>query len=76
MNNNRQVDDQNTDQAGAAEILKNLRDNAFDSNEEKLAVALGRPAEEIQSFINGEGTIDDDVLIKARGIALERGIEV
>ena len=76
MNNNRQVDDQNTDQAGAAEILKNLRDNAFGSNEEKLAVALGRPAEEIQSFINGEGTIDDDVLIKARGIALERGIEV
>ncbi|HEY7786649.1 MAG TPA: hypothetical protein VIB00_18105 [Pyrinomonadaceae bacterium] len=76
MNNNRHVDDQNTDQAGAAEILKNLRDNAFDANEEKLAVALGRPAEEIQSFINGEGTIDDDVLIKARGIALERGIEV
>jgi plasmid maintenance system antidote protein VapI len=75
MNENPQVDDQNTNQAEAAELLRNLRDNAFDSNEEKLAVALGRPAAEIQSFINGEETIDDDVLIKARGIASERGIE-
>ena len=70
------IDDQGTDQETAAAILTSLRDNAFDTSDEKLALALGRPAEEITAWIEGSETIDGDVLLKARNLAMERGIEI
>jgi acetolactate synthase small subunit len=70
------VDDKGTDQEEAQNILARLRDQGFDSDNEKLAVALGRSAEQIQAMISGVETIDDDIVMKARGIALNRGIEV
>ena len=70
------VDDQGTTQDEAAQILRNLRDRGFESSDEKLAIALGRTAEEIQAFSVGREIIDDDVMMKARGIALHRGIRV
>lgn len=70
------IDDQETSQDEAAQILRDLRDDAFDGSEEKLALALGRPAEEIQSWVNGEGTIDGDVVLKAKTLAAERGVSV
>ena len=76
MNSDQIVDDQGTNQSDAVALLKNLRDRAFDSSDEKLALALGRPADEIESWLNGAGTIDDDVVMKARGIAQKRGVEV
>jgi hypothetical protein len=69
-----EIDDQGTNQEEAAQILRNLRDNAFDGGDEKLALALGRPAEEIQEWINGAGTIDGDVVLKAKALAIERGV--
>ena len=71
-----QVDDKGTDQEEAKQILVNLRDRGFDGDNEKLATALGRSIEQCEAFINGTETIDDDVVMKARGIALQRGIEV
>ena len=70
------IDDQGTDQAAASNILKHIRDVAFESNDEKLALALGRPAEEIEGWTSGSGVIDGDVIMKARGLALNRGIEI
>ena len=70
-----QIDDQGTNQEEAAQILRNLRDNAFDGDDEKLALALGRPAEEIQNWIKGEQTIDGDVLAKAKVLAIERAVK-
>jgi hypothetical protein len=70
------IDDQGTDQAAASNILKHIRDVAFESDDEKLALALGRPAEEIQEWTSGSGVIDGDVIMKARGLALNRGIEI
>jgi len=70
------VDDHGTDQFEAANILKQVRDAAFDSSDEKLALALGRPTEEIEEWTNGSGLIDGDVVMKARGLALERGAEI
>ena len=67
-----EIDDRGTDQEEAAQILRDLRDRAFDGSEEKLALALGRPVEELQSWTNGEGTIDGDVLLKAKVMASER----
>ena len=71
-----EVDDKGTDQQEAQNILSTLRDQGFDSDNQKLAIALGRSAEQVQAMISGTETIDDDIVMKARGIALNRGIQV
>jgi hypothetical protein len=76
METNEPVDNRGTDQTAAAQILRSLRDQAFDSSDEKLALALGRSTEEIETWTRGAGIIDDDVIMKARGIAIQRGVEV
>ena len=70
------VDDKGTDQGEAQHIIEALRDEGFDGDNEKLAKALGRTSEQIDGMINGDETIDDDVVMKARGIALNRGISI
>jgi hypothetical protein len=70
------VDDRGTGQDKAAQILRNLRDRAFEASDEKLAVALGRPMEEVAAWHAGQEIIDDDVVMKARGIAMHRGVRV
>ena len=70
------IDDQGTDQIEAANILRNIRDTAFESSNEKLALALGRPVEEIDEWTTGSGVIDGDVVLKARTLAMQRGIEI
>lgn len=70
------LDDHGTTQSEAAEILQTLRDDAFESSDEKLAVALGRTPEEVSAWFSGEEPIDADVLLKARALAMERGVEL
>ncbi len=72
------VDDRGTSEAGGREILKQLRDQGFEADDEKLALALGRPVEEVQGWTAGgdDEPVDDDIIMKARGIAKERGIEL
>jgi len=76
--NEQAVDDRGTSEAGGREILKRLRDQGFESDDERLAVALGRPVEEVQGWMTGSADepVDDDIVMKARGIAKERGIEL
>ena len=71
-----ELDDRGTDQSEASQILKTLRDGAFESSDEKLALALGRPTEMIEEWTRGAGTIDGDVLLKARALAIQRGLEI
>jgi hypothetical protein len=70
------VDDHGTGQEKAAKILRNLRDRAFEASDEKLAVALGRRVEEVAGWNAGRQLIDDDVVMKARGIAMNRGVHI
>ena len=70
------VDDRGTGQEKAAQILRNLRDRAFEASDEKLALALGRPTEEVAGWNAGLELIDDDVVMKARGIAMHRGVHI
>jgi hypothetical protein len=70
------VDDRGTTQQKAAKMLRKLRDRGFEANDEKVAVALGRTAEEFQAFSSGLETIDDDVIMKARGLAMHRNIRI
>jgi hypothetical protein len=76
VNSTNSLDDQGTNQTEGRAIIKRLRDQAFDGNDEQLALALGRPVEEVQGWTGGAEPVDDDVLMKARGIAQERGVEV
>jgi len=77
--NEQAVDDRGTSEAGGREILKRLRDEGFEADDEKLALALGRPVEEVQGWTAAGASdepVDDDIIMKARGIAKERGIEL
>ena len=74
--NDNPVDDRGTDAAGGLELLRRLRDNGFESNDEQFAVALGRPVGEVTAWMEGTEPPDDDIIMKARGIAQERGIEI
>ena len=70
------VDDKGTTAAEALQIIKALRDRGFESDNGKLALALGRPLEEVENWFTKDEAIDDDVILKARGIAEERGINL
>ena len=70
------VDDRGTNQSEGRALLKRLRDGGFDGSDERLAVALGRPIEEVEAWTGGREPVDDDVVMKARGIARERGINI
>ena len=74
--NEQTLDDRGTDAAQGREMLRRLRDAGFEGSDEKLSVALGRPVEEVAAWMSGGEPPDDDVIMKARGIAQERGIEI
>jgi len=69
------LDDLGTSQEEAAEILQILRDELFDGSVEAFALALGRTSQEVKAWFSGKEPLDADVLLKARGIAMERGAE-
>jgi hypothetical protein len=75
-NNTNALDDRGTDNVAGLALLRRLRDNGFESNDERFAVALGRPLEEVSAWMEGAEAPDDDIIMKARGIAKERGIEI
>jgi hypothetical protein len=70
------LDDAGTTNEMAVQIVRALRDNAFEGNDEKLAIALGRPATEIRSWFDSSLPVDSDGLIKARGLAEERNVDI
>lgn len=76
QNSANQVDDLGTSESEGRDLVKRLRDEGFEGSDEKLAVALGRPVEEVQGLTDGSAAIDDDVVMKARGIAAQRGITI
>lgn len=68
------VDDPGTGENGARDLLENLRDAEFGGSTEETALALGRTAEEIEGVLNGDEILDEDLAMKIRGIAQERGV--
>jgi len=53
------------------EVLARLKTEVFESSNRHLALALGRPVEEVDSWFEG-GEIDEDAQEKINGIAQER----
>ena len=60
------------DNSDVLETLELLRAEVFDDSDEQLALALGRPTEEIESWLSGAEEIDEDAEMKIHGLAQER----
>ena len=74
--NGQALDERGTGVEEGLGILSRLRDGGFEADDTKLAVALGRPIEEVEAWMRGSEPPDDDIIMKARGIAEQRGIEI
>jgi hypothetical protein len=59
-----------------ARLLQQLCNNGFDGSISACALALGRDAQEIGDMLNESSAVDEDLVMKIRGIAEERGIEI
>ena len=66
------VDDRGTTQGEGRELLQRICDELFKGDKETFALALGRPVEEVSGMLEVGAEVDDDVVMKARGIAKER----
>jgi len=60
-----------SDSSDAREVLGRLKREVFESSNRHLALALGRPVEEVDLWFEG-GEIDEDAQEKINGIAQER----
>ena len=69
---NNVLDDLGTTPEEARQLLKKLLGDNFDDEIDLLAEALGRPTSEIEELINGHQPIDEDLLMKMRGLEQER----
>ena len=65
-----------SNEQASPELLRQFINNGFGSDTGQAALVLGRTTEELESMLNGEMVIDDDLEMKIRGIADERGIEM
>jgi len=58
------------------EMLQAFCENGFDGSIEATALALGRDDDEIEGLLTGDSEVDDDLLMKIRGIAQQRHIDI
>lgn len=65
-----------TEQESVRNVLSELREKAFNGSTEELAVALGRPVEEIEAAVEGTEPLDEDLEMKALELADHRGVAV
>lgn len=70
------VDDSGTGQGQAQKELNKLLFDGFNGRVDELAVALGRDEVALTDLLRKAGTIDDDLAMKVRGVAGERGISL
>ena len=66
------TDERGTDQEAARQEVIQFCDRHFEGDVSGAAVALGRTEEEINEMISGDALIDDDLMMKLRGIDQER----
>ena len=70
------VDDRATNQDKAREMLRMFIDNGFAGDLNETAMVLGRREEDLSGFLEGREDIDDDLAMKMRGIARNRGFVI
>ncbi len=70
------IDSKGTTSEAAEDLLANLLTDGFSDDVKSLALALGRDEDEIESMLDGAENIDEDLLMKIRGVARERGLKI
>lgn len=60
-----------SDNSDSRDTLARLKHEAFEGNDESLALALGRDVDEIRLWFQGGG-VDEDAQEKISGLAQER----
>jgi hypothetical protein len=70
------VDDDGTGQEEASDMLRAFCERGFAGDTDQAAVALGRDPGDVREMAAGGAEIDDDLVMKMRGIARERGIDL
>ena len=65
-----------TNETEGRSIVIKLRDRAFGGSDERFAVGLGHPVDEVRGWTSGSEPIDEDVLMKVRAIARLREVEL
>jgi len=68
--------EQLTSETDPGQMLRALCDNGFDGSINAVALALGRDAADLRAMLDGDSTVDEDLITKIRGIAEERGIDI
>lgn len=70
------LDDSGTHAGQATEMLQKLL-HAHENDATKLSIALGRSEDEIKHALSGNAeAFDDDLVMKIKGLAKERGVEL
>lgn len=70
------IDDNATTPEQAQQMLKNLVTDGFADDIDATALALGETTEDIKQFMNEKDEIGEDLVMKMRGIAMNREIEI
>lgn len=65
-----------SDEMSGRGLLRSYCDKGFNSDLGAAALTLGRTPEEIDSMLAGDMVVDEDLEMKIRGIADERGIDL
>ncbi len=64
---------QGTHQEEARDLLKTVCTNLYERDVKKAALALGREEDTLQKMLDGEETIDEDLVMKMNGLVEHRG---
>jgi hypothetical protein len=70
------IDDRGNNQKHGREMLRSFIDHGFGGSQEQAGLALGWPQDKLEQHLQGELTIDDDLVMKMRGIAKERNFDI
>ena len=68
--------EQTTDQRDAQQLLHAFCENGFDGSISACALVLGRTPEELGDMLHEGAVIDEDLVMKLRATADERGINI
>ena len=72
MNENEAAKAGKNDNSENLDLLRKLKKEVFESSDVHVALAMGRPVEEIEAWFSGAEQIDEDAQEKIHGLAQER----
>ena len=58
------------------QLLTQFCKESCSGNVERAGLVLGRPPEELEKMMSGELEVDEDLVMKIRGIAQERNLDI